>query len=256
MHHRSKYSPSRQGKAKLKPGPRKNTPMMTRTAQNIRNNVINEMANLRSSGLLLGFRSVYGARISPKSPTPGMVTPATIGWNMVSSSCRPRKYHGAFDGFGVRLKLAVASSGALTKAEKTSRKNVIARDATNSTTSKWGQTFTLSVGTALTSWIDPALTTVSSRWVCPDGPASPGPDGAPVTRAAAAAAPPPVAGAVAVAVAVPPPPPPASAPPPPAAFSRAAWLRASKWAGILPVFSASALEAATSSALGPPAAGA
>src|SRR5436305_12963489 len=100
-HHRSNYSASRQVKARLKPGPRKNTPMMTRTAQNIRNNVINEMANLRSSGLLLGFRSVYGARISPKSPTPGMVTPATIGWNMVSSSCRPRKYHGAFDGFGV-----------------------------------------------------------------------------------------------------------------------------------------------------------
>src|SRR3954469_10437743 len=110
-----------------------------------------------------------------------MVTPATIGWNIVSSSCRPRKYHGALDGFGVRLKLAVASSGAFTKAENTSRKNVIANEATNSTTSRCGQTFTLSVGTALTSWMEPALTTVSSRWVWPDGPASPGPEGAPVT---------------------------------------------------------------------------
>ncbi len=45
---------------------------------------------------------------------PGMVTPATIGWNIVSSSWRPRKYHGAFDGFGVWLRLASSSSGAFT----------------------------------------------------------------------------------------------------------------------------------------------
>ena len=54
-------------------------------------------------------------------PMPGMVTPATIGWNIVSSSCRPRKYHGAFDGFGVWLKLASSSSGAFTKIEKIER---------------------------------------------------------------------------------------------------------------------------------------
>src|SRR5437588_10195178 len=123
-------------------------------------------------------------------PRPGIVTPATIGWNMVSSSWRPRKYQGAFDGFGVRLKLAVANSGALTNAENTSRKNVIASEATNSTTNRCGHTCTLSVGTALTSWIDPALTTVRRRWVWPAGPARPGPVGAPGTRAAAAAAPP------------------------------------------------------------------
>ncbi len=35
-----------------------------------------------------------------------MVTPATMGWNMVSSSWRPRKYQGALDGFGVWLRLA------------------------------------------------------------------------------------------------------------------------------------------------------
>src|SRR3954463_9383904 len=120
-------------------------------------------------------------------PMPGMVTPATIGWNMVSSSWRPRKYQGALDGLGVRLKLAVASSGALTNAENTSRNAVIASEATNSITSRWGHTWTLSVGVALTSWIDPALTTVSRRGVCPAGPASPGPGGAPATRAAAAA---------------------------------------------------------------------
>ena len=77
-------------------------------------------------------------------PMPGMVTPATIGWNIVSSSCRPRKYHGAFDGFGVWLRLASSSSGALTKIEKISTNAVMTSAATNSTTSRWGQTCTLS----------------------------------------------------------------------------------------------------------------
>src|SRR4051812_37116077 len=134
-------------------------------------------------------------------PRPGMVTPATIGWNIVSSSCRPRKYHGALEGLGVRLKLAVANRGAFTKAEKTSRNAVMASEATNSTTRRWGQGFTLSVGTALTSWMDRALTTVSRRWVWPAGPTSPPAAAAPAppTTLAAAAAPV-VAGAVVVAV--------------------------------------------------------
>src|SRR3954451_9941261 len=116
---------------------------------------------------------------------PGMVTPATIGWNIVRSSCSPRKYQGAFDGFGVRLKLAMPSSGALTNVEKTSRKTVITSEATNSTTSRWGQVWTLSVGVALTSWIEPDLTTVSSRWVCPAGPTA---GAGPLGRATAPAA--------------------------------------------------------------------
>ena len=96
---------------------------------------------------------------------PGMVTPATMGWNMVSSSWRPRKYQGALDGLGVKLKLAAARNGALTRAENTSRKALQARQAMNSPMSRWGQVWTLSVGVALTSWMDPALTTVSRRWV-------------------------------------------------------------------------------------------
>ena len=102
--------------------------MITSTAQNMRCTVISEMANLRSSGLFDGFLSMYGAKIRTISPTPGIVTPAIIGWNIVSSSCRPRKYHGAFDGFGVWLVLASCSSGALTKIEKT---NVNARQASD-----------------------------------------------------------------------------------------------------------------------------
>src|SRR4051794_23016472 len=148
---------------------------------------------------------------------PGMVTPATIGWNIVSSSWRPRKYHGAFDGFGVRFTLASASSGALTSVENTSRNAVMNAAATNSTTSRCGQTLTLSVGVALTSWIEPALTTVSRRWVWPAGPVMLGVAGAATAAAAVAAAagaePPAVAGAAV---------PVAGAPPPSAAARRAA----------------------------------
>ena len=74
--------------------------------------------------------------IKKNRPMPGMVTPATIGWNTVRSSCRPRKYHGAFDGFGVSLKLASSSSGAFTKIEKI-KVNASAKSAApNSTTSR------------------------------------------------------------------------------------------------------------------------
>src|SRR4051812_2246112 len=139
--------------------------MITSVAQNIRNTVISAIANLRSSGLLLGLRSVYGARMSPNRPTPGIVTPAIIGWNIVSSSCRPRKYHGAFDGFGVWLMLANWSRGALTKIEKTNVKARQTREATNSAASRCGHVWTLSTGDALTSWIEPLLTTVRRRWV-------------------------------------------------------------------------------------------
>ena len=84
---------------------------------------------------------------------------------MVSSSCRPRKYHGALEGFGVWLGLARVSSGALTKIEKMRTKAVQSRAATNSMASRWGQVWTLSWGMALTSWMDPDFTTVSRRWV-------------------------------------------------------------------------------------------
>ena len=138
---------------------------MTSTAQNMMWTVISEVANLRSSGLFDGFLSMNGAKISTIRPTPGMVTPAIIGWNIVSSSCRPRKYQGAFDGFGVWLMLASCSSGALTKIEKTNVKARQSSEATNSAASRCGHVCTLSTGDALTSWIEPDLTTVSSRCV-------------------------------------------------------------------------------------------
>src|SRR6478609_9303625 len=105
---------------------------------------------------------------------PGMVTPATIGWNIVSSSCRPRKYHGAFDGFGVWFGLASCSSGAFTNTEKKNKNAVQASAATNSAASRCGQVCTLSTGLALTAWVEPDFTTVSRRWVWPPGPAARG----------------------------------------------------------------------------------
>ena len=53
-------------------------------------------------------------------------------------------------------------------------KPVMSRAARNSTTNRWGHTWTLSWGWALTSWMDPDLTTVSSRWVWPPGPVAVG----------------------------------------------------------------------------------
>ena len=75
----------------------------------------------------------------------------------MSSSCSPRKYQGAFEGLGVSLKLASSSSGALTKIEKMVLKAVMNSAAANSTTSRCGQTWTLSWGRDLTSWMDPDL---------------------------------------------------------------------------------------------------
>ena len=56
--------------------------------------------------------NVGTVRATGNMPMPGMVTPPTIGWNIVTSSCNPRKYQGAFDGFGVRLMFASCRSGA------------------------------------------------------------------------------------------------------------------------------------------------
>ena len=43
----------------------------------------------------------------------GNTTPACQGSKYTSISCSPRKYHGALDGFGVRVGFAGSSSGAL-----------------------------------------------------------------------------------------------------------------------------------------------
>src|SRR3990172_414434 len=101
----------------------------------------------------------------PARPRPGMSTPAICGSKYDSNSWRPRKYHGAFDGFGWALGLANSRSGASWKIENTVSRASTTSRATNSIASKWGHTLTLSVGSFLTCWIAFALTTVSRRWV-------------------------------------------------------------------------------------------
>src|SRR5688572_28831960 len=101
----------------------------------------------------------------PTRPRPGMYTPAICASKYESSSWRPRKYQGAFEGLGVKLKLASACSGDCLKIENTIRNAEHSRMATNSIWSRWGQTLTLSPGSAFTCWIEPALTTVRRRWV-------------------------------------------------------------------------------------------
>src|SRR5262252_1745367 len=57
--------------------------------------------------------SMNGITISPRMMNVGSTTPACQGSKKTSISWRPRKYHGAFDGFGVRAGLAGSSMGAL-----------------------------------------------------------------------------------------------------------------------------------------------
>src|SRR5438046_8146002 len=72
----------------------------------------------------------------------GMITPAIQGSKYTSISCKPRKYHGALDGFMVRVGLAGSSSGALRVIDHTIRISVTIMVASNSMRSRNGQTWT------------------------------------------------------------------------------------------------------------------
>src|SRR5205085_2913730 len=89
------------------------------------------IATLRSEGRRLGLRSRNGTRIISTMTNVGKATPAISGGKRESSSCRPRKYQGAFDGLGVTPGFAWPSSGAGMK-ETMIRKTVIATEAMNS----------------------------------------------------------------------------------------------------------------------------
>src|SRR5690606_707658 len=137
---------------------------MVSVAEPARKNVYSMMANLRSDGLVDGLRSTYGLIMNPTEPMiHGTVTPAIWGSKYDSNSCKPRKYHGAFDGLGVALKLAGSRSGACRITDRITRNAVIARSATNSISIRCGHVLTLSVGSGLTCWIARALTTVRRR---------------------------------------------------------------------------------------------
>src|SRR5215475_13674930 len=88
--------------------------------------------------------SMYGMTINPMMMNVGSTTPACQGSKKTSISCNPRKYHGAFDGFGVRVGLAGSSSGASTRSAHTSSSSVITIAHRNSERTRNGQVWTLS----------------------------------------------------------------------------------------------------------------
>src|SRR6267378_7994946 len=90
------------------------------------------MATFRSDGRRLGFRSKNGTRIMNTITKVGKATPAISGGKRESSSCRPRKYQGAFEGFGVMPGLALPSKGACNQIETMIKNTVMATAAMNS----------------------------------------------------------------------------------------------------------------------------
>src|SRR5439155_5318255 len=87
---------------------------------------------------------MYGITMRPTMMKVGSTTPACQGSKKTSISWRPRKYHGAFDGFGVRVGLAGSSRGASTSSDQTISRMIIAHAIRNSVRTRCGQVCTLS----------------------------------------------------------------------------------------------------------------
>src|SRR5271168_5071812 len=83
--------------------------------------------------------SRYGISISPTMMKLGSTTPAYHGSKNTSISCRPRKYHGAFDGLGVRVGFDGCSSGALSSSDHTVNTMITRIDMRNSLRTRNGQ---------------------------------------------------------------------------------------------------------------------
>src|SRR5271156_1281998 len=83
--------------------------------------------------------SRYGMSIRPTMMKLGSTTPAYHGSKNTSISCKPRKYHGAFDGFGVRVGFDGCSSGALSSSDHTVNTMMTRIDIRNSLRTRNGQ---------------------------------------------------------------------------------------------------------------------
>src|SRR5208282_904624 len=83
--------------------------------------------------------SRYGISISPTMMKLGSTTPAYHGSKNTSISCNPRKYHGAFDGLGVRVGFDGCSSGALSNSDHTVNTMITRIDIRNSLRTRNGQ---------------------------------------------------------------------------------------------------------------------
>src|SRR5215472_14405683 len=85
---------------------------------------------------------MYGITIKPTMISDGITTPAIHGSKYTSISCRPRKYHGAFDGFIVSVGFAGSSNGAFRVIDQTIKMMVRIIAARNSMRSRYGHTWT------------------------------------------------------------------------------------------------------------------
>src|SRR5216684_4999265 len=83
--------------------------------------------------------SRYGISISPTMINVGSTTPAYHGSKNTNISCKPRKYHGAFDGFGVRVGFDGCSSGALSSSDHTVNTMITSSVIRNSLRTRNGQ---------------------------------------------------------------------------------------------------------------------
>src|SRR5438445_4887220 len=108
--------------------------------------------------------------ISPTMMRDGSTTPAIQGSKWTSISCRPRKYQGALEGFGVLVGFAGSSIGASTVKLHTMSTRSRMQPAMNSARTRYGQVWTLSgrsaAGSAARARPDWTLTS-SWSWMVP-----------------------------------------------------------------------------------------
>src|SRR5580658_10940548 len=83
--------------------------------------------------------SRYGIIIRPTMMKLGSTTPAYHGSKNTSISCRPRKYHGALEGLGVRVGLEGSSRGALMVSDQMVRMMMTKHAIRNSLRTRKGQ---------------------------------------------------------------------------------------------------------------------
>ena len=115
------------------------------------------------------LRSMYGIAAMKVSQMVGTTTPARPLSIWSRSSCRFRRYHGAFEGFGVQSGLAWSWSGALKAAAMTKSPIDQSIAAMNSMTRRCGQTIAVSSTRLSTRTIESCLTKASNRslFSCP-----------------------------------------------------------------------------------------
>ena len=162
----SKKIPSFQGKTKLKPGPRKNEPMMTSTAHISMKIVKIAIANFRSFGLvrrvLVDERRQHEQDQRDAGDGHARDHRVEHREQLLETEEVPRRLR------RVRRLVDVGEAEqrrAHERREDGERRGQTIRIDANSMTSRCGQVWTLSCASARVCWIEPDLTTVSSRWV-------------------------------------------------------------------------------------------